>query len=93
MYGTADPRDRWTAVIPLLLLCGRKDGHGRIRFKKQEIASIVETEIDAAIIQAQRGLDRFERGHRAFAEHACHIFQELRVLGAVFRESVISALK
>ena len=53
--------------------------------KSIQISRGAQAEIDARIVQAQRGLNLRERLHGAGSEHARHILQKLGVFGAMVR--------
>ena len=73
-----------TAVIPATVSIGLLHDHRRVRLKQKNLASLIETEVDAAIVEAERRLHLVERSHCLVPQHARHIGQEFRFFGAVF---------
>ena len=55
--GGTDVGNGRASVIPLGVVGGWEDGHGGVCLKEEEVAVAVESEVDAAVVEGEFGLD------------------------------------
>jgi hypothetical protein len=62
-----------TAIIPLLAFIGLLHNHGRVGFKQQHIALLINAEVHARVVQTESLLQMLQRGHCLHAKNTTHI--------------------
>ena len=64
----------------------RRHDHGGIAFEEQNVACRVHREIDAAVIELERGVDPLERRHAARPDEARHVVEKGAIVQAIAAE-------
>src|SRR6185312_1842747 len=64
-YRRDDALDRGPSIGPFRVVGRRGHHHGGVRLEEQDFARRAEAEIDAAVVEAERRRDPFERRHAA----------------------------
>ncbi len=84
VYSSMDTVYSRPAIIPARVRFRLSDDHGCIGFKEQNLAPRTETEVDAAVVQADHSLQSFQRRHGPTPQEVGHVRQKVRFFGTVF---------